>query len=245
VSRASRVAVAAALAVLLAGGSVAGAVPGVPTAVATSTVGDDGPEPALGNAGDDPAIVAVYPNPVADGDRGEFVVLDLPAGNYSLDDGEKRVALPNVTGRVAVTAAPALVRNLTDERVVGVPEFPALANGGERLRLRRGNATVATAQIGPAVELDLDSKRRPRGALHLRYQYRLFDESIEDIRLLVFPVGDSETVDDEITDRRRYKLIRRSMLKIPLGTLFEDDRIDGGGLNLLLVPVDESQLDSR
>ena len=140
-----------ALTVLLCAAPVVGTVPpagAVPSVGASSTATTATPSEA--------AIVAVYPNPVADGDRGEFVVLDLPAEEaYRLDDGEGRVALPNVTGRVAVTAAPALVRNLTDARVVGVTGMPALANGGERLRLRQDNETVATARYRDAPEGEL------------------------------------------------------------------------------------------
>jgi phosphatidylserine/phosphatidylglycerophosphate/cardiolipin synthase-like enzyme len=107
----------------------------------------------------DARIPAVYPNPVADGDRGEFVVLDLPASSpnatYRLGDGEGRVALPNASGRVAVTAAPDLVRNLTDVRAVAVEGFPSLANGGERLVLTRDNETVARARYRDAPEGEL------------------------------------------------------------------------------------------
>jgi len=164
VAFAFRVAFALVLGLAPVAGVVAvGAVPG--TASVAADVERATPE--SGNGTDDAAIVAVYPNPVADGDRGEFVVLDLPAstgsknekrhGNgtatatYRLDDGEDAVALSG-TGRVAVTAAPALVRNLTDVHVVGVEGMPSLANGGEQLRLTRGNETVATARYRDAPE---------------------------------------------------------------------------------------------
>jgi phosphatidylserine/phosphatidylglycerophosphate/cardiolipin synthase-like enzyme len=103
-------------------------------------------------------IAAVYPNPVADGDRGEFVVVDAPngtaLGDYRLSDGDGALALPNRTvgGRVAVTTAPAAVRNLTGVPVVAANGSVALANGGERLRLRRGNTTVARARYREAPE---------------------------------------------------------------------------------------------
>jgi len=105
-----------------------------------------------------PLIAAVYPNPVADGDRGEFVVLDVPngmdLGRYRLTDGDGALVLPNRTvgGRVAVTTAPATVRNLTRYTVVAANGSVALANGGERLRLYRGNATVARARYREAPE---------------------------------------------------------------------------------------------
>ncbi|QLH82778.1 phospholipase D-like domain-containing protein [Halosimplex pelagicum] len=105
-----------------------------------------------------PGIGAVYPNPVADGDRGEFVVLDAPngtdLGDYRLSDGDGALVLPNRTvgGRVAVTTAPGAVRNLTRVPVVAANGSVALANGGERLRLRRGNTTVARARYREAPE---------------------------------------------------------------------------------------------
>ena len=122
--------------------------------VASGAVADAGSvTPESTNGTDDVAIVAVYPNPVADEDRGEFVVLDLPASDvtYRLDDGEDAVNVSG-TGRVAVTGAPALVRNLTDTRVVGVEGMPSLANGGEQLRLTLVNETVATARYRDAPE---------------------------------------------------------------------------------------------
>ena len=67
----------------------------------------------------EPRIVAAYPNPVADGDRGEFVVLDVPPNTdldtLTLADGEDRAQLPNrtVEGRVVLTAAPERVPNDT------------------------------------------------------------------------------------------------------------------------------------
>uniref|UniRef100_UPI00373AE23B phospholipase D-like domain-containing protein n=1 Tax=Halosimplex carlsbadense TaxID=171164 RepID=UPI00373AE23B len=120
-----------------------------------------------------PRIVAVYPNPVADGDRGEFVVVDAPngtdLGRYRLSDGDSALVVPNrtVTGRVAVTTAPAAVRNLTRLTVVAANGSVALANGGERLRLRRGNTTVARARYREAPEGKI-GRFDDRGALAWR-----------------------------------------------------------------------------
>jgi len=131
-----------------AAGSVTSASAGASTAAGVGT-----PTPGSGNGTDRAAIVAVYPNPVADEDRGEFVVLDLPPSNatYRLDDGEDAVNVSG-TGRIAVTGAPELVRNLTDTRVVGVEGMPSLANGGEQLRLARANETVARVRYRDAPE---------------------------------------------------------------------------------------------
>ena len=102
------------------------------------------------DAGAEPVIVAAYPDPIADGDAGEFVVIDVSAstdtGRYTLTDGEATVPLANVshTGRVALSATPERARNVTDAPVVGVDDL-TLANGGERLRIRRNGTVVDRA----------------------------------------------------------------------------------------------------
>jgi len=120
----------------------------------------------------DPAIVAAVPNPVADGDAGEFVVLDVPktGANWTLGDGERVVSLPadRPATRVAVTADPNATRRLTDTPVVAVPHL-ALANGGERLRLRRNGTVVASLDYRDApdgerlVRTDDGTRWRPVG----------------------------------------------------------------------------------
>ncbi|WP_423999412.1 phospholipase D-like domain-containing protein [Haloarcula salina] len=107
------------------------------------------------------AIAAVYPDPIAGGDRGEFVILSVPAGTalgeYSLSDGDGTVSLPNATGsgRVVASTAPDHTRRLTDSRVVGVDGHLALANGGERIRLLRGERTVDAVRYSAATEGEL------------------------------------------------------------------------------------------
>lgn len=105
-----------------------------------------------------PALVGVHPNPVADGDRGEFVLLRVPNGTdlsrFALDDGEQRADLPNqtVSGTVALTGDPYSTENLTDHAVVRVRGLPRLANGGERLELCSANRTIATLSYEDAPE---------------------------------------------------------------------------------------------
>jgi phosphatidylserine/phosphatidylglycerophosphate/cardiolipin synthase-like enzyme len=122
------------------------------------------PAPADADAGG-PRVVAVAPNPATDGDRGEHVVVD-PAGatNLTLSDGETRVAVPPATDPVALAVDPEAARGLTDRRVVAAPGL-ALANGGERLRLRRGNSTVDTLayESAPEAERYVNGTWRPRG----------------------------------------------------------------------------------
>jgi len=106
----------------------------------------------------EPSVHAVYPNPVAPEDRGEFVVLDLPngtaLGGLAVSDGGDPVPLPNRTGsgRVAVTTAPERVRDLTEYRVVGVDGHLAFANGGGRVALLRNGTVLDAVRYGSADE---------------------------------------------------------------------------------------------
>lgn len=135
--------------------------------------GSAAPSPAVRETASEghPQLVGIYPNPVPDGDAGEYVLLETPRetnlSGYVLADGEARVRLPPavVTGRVALTAAPDRVRNLTDATVVGVP-LPGLANGGERVRLLRENRTVSviTYEDAPEAERLVGGQWRPIAA---------------------------------------------------------------------------------
>ncbi|MDS0221057.1 phospholipase D-like domain-containing protein [Haloarcula sp. S1AR25-5A] len=113
------------------------------------------------NSPAEPSIHAVYPDPIAGGDEGEFVVLDVPdgtdIGQYALTDGDGTADIPNTTarGRVVLSTAPNRTRALTDRPVVGFDSHLALANGGERVRLQRGNRTVDTVRYTDAVEGEL------------------------------------------------------------------------------------------
>jgi len=121
----------------------------------------------------DAAIAAAVPNPRADGDAGEFVVLRLPtasSANWTLGDGERVVALPpdRPSSRVAVSADPTATRRLADVPVVAVPHL-SLSNAGERLRLRRDGVVVATLDYRSApagerlVRTDDGTRWRPVG----------------------------------------------------------------------------------
>ncbi len=130
---------------------------GVATAPGTATGGpthadvpsppnaSDAPSPS--NASTEPRIAAVHPNPIADEDRGEFVVLEFPAptnlSGWRLDDGETTVRLPNrtVEGSIAVSPEPAAARNLTDHPVRAI-EHLRLSNAGETVRLRHRGVVV-------------------------------------------------------------------------------------------------------
>jgi phosphatidylserine/phosphatidylglycerophosphate/cardiolipin synthase-like enzyme len=138
-----------------------------------------------------PRVEVVYPNPVADGDPGEYVLLSFPertaVGNWTLSDGETTISLPNrtVSGAVLVaanvSAARRLRANVSAPRAVGakgsagsgsrVPGVTAaglaLSNGGERLVLARPNGTTAHAvayEDAPEGERYVDGAFRPLGA---------------------------------------------------------------------------------
>ncbi|EMA50878.1 MULTISPECIES: phospholipase D-like domain-containing protein [Halococcus] len=111
-------------------------------AVATPGVTADGAQP------DGPHVAAVYPNPLAAEDAGEYVVLTFPEATnlsgWTLSDGETNVSLPNATmeGRIAVTATPNATTNLTTASIVSVNESVSLANGGDEITLHDGERVV-------------------------------------------------------------------------------------------------------
>lgn len=122
----------------------------------------------VGTAPDDGSvhIAAVYPNPYTHQDRGEYVALatDGPTSldGWSLADDSTAVRLPNVTvdGRAVFSPAPALTRNRTEDPVHELPAGLALANTGDRVTLRRGDAVVDSVSYEDAPEGEVG---RPTG----------------------------------------------------------------------------------
>jgi phosphatidylserine/phosphatidylglycerophosphate/cardiolipin synthase-like enzyme len=154
-------------ALALAGTATGGAVP-PGTAAGTAPPAAAGPAEAGGDSprgGSTPRIVAVFPNPAADGDAGEFVVVD-PAGvtGLRLADGEGTVPVPPADRPVALAADPDTARRVTDRRVVPADGL-ALANGGERLRLRRDGRTLDAVayEDAPESERYVDGRWLPYG----------------------------------------------------------------------------------
>jgi phosphatidylserine/phosphatidylglycerophosphate/cardiolipin synthase-like enzyme len=94
-----------------------------------------------------PEIIAVHPNPVADGDAGEYIVVHAPP-NATLSDGEDTTS---VSGTAVLSSDPAAARNLTDRRPV-LDASLALANGGETLTLARDGRTLNTVTYEDAPE---------------------------------------------------------------------------------------------
>jgi phosphatidylserine/phosphatidylglycerophosphate/cardiolipin synthase-like enzyme len=103
-------------------------------------------------------IEAVYPNPIAPDDAGEFVVLAVPndtdLSTLTLSDGERRVRLPEATvsGRVALSAHPERVRPRTDLPVLALDRRLRLSNAGETVTLARAGRIVATLSYDRAPE---------------------------------------------------------------------------------------------
>jgi phosphatidylserine/phosphatidylglycerophosphate/cardiolipin synthase-like enzyme len=115
--------------------------------------------PATDRAVQTPHIVSIYPNPVYPGDRGEFVVLSLPAENRSptltLTDGEDRVTVPtDRSGRLAV-ATEVAARNLTDVPVLVADGPLKLANAGEWVALRSDRRELDNVSYPQAPEGEL------------------------------------------------------------------------------------------
>ena len=140
-----------ALTTLLGAGLVlATAVPAVgATAIADPTVPERAADELTdaSDDGDDPRILELYPNPVTHEDRGEYLIVRLPApGNWSLTDGYFTTAVPPaVSGVVAISMHPADTRPHLADRTVPVirPEsyFP-LATTDERIALQRDGVAV-------------------------------------------------------------------------------------------------------
>jgi hypothetical protein len=157
------------LAVVLLAVAVLATVPPATATAANATATVNGTTAANATADAPPEIVAVYPNPVADGDAGEFVIVRFPeetaVRNWSLADGESNASLPNATvsGRVAVSPDPEVARNLTDARVLALADDLALANGGETVRLVRVYATNSSATASSATVSTVTYESAPEG----------------------------------------------------------------------------------
>ena len=115
-------------------------------------------------------IVGLLPNPVAADDAGEYVLLSLPPGNWTVDDGEGVVAVrQRRAGTVVVTAEPEALSDPPAGRLIA--QGIALSNAGERIVLRRGgpNGSIVDAiEYGRAPEgerwvRDGDPRWRPVG----------------------------------------------------------------------------------
>lgn len=124
------------------------------------------------------AIVELYPNPVADGNRGEYLVVDLPRpGNWSLWDGHHRARLPNgAVGTVGVAMDPRNASRHVDRRIYRVDHFP-LSTEGDRIELRYEGTTVDVVEYADAEEATV--WRRDTG--WQPYGYEAFDTATRNV----------------------------------------------------------------
>lgn len=103
-------------------------------------------------------ISVVVPNPVAENDAGEYIVLTFHdrtnLSGWAITDGETTVMLPNrtVIGRIAVTTDPGAVRAMVDLPVVRLRGGLALANDGERIRLTYRGTSIDAVTYSRAPE---------------------------------------------------------------------------------------------
>ncbi|UWG50279.1 Phosphatidylserine/phosphatidylglycerophosphate/ cardiolipin synthase or related enzyme [Halalkaliarchaeum sp. AArc-CO] len=115
----------------------------------------------------DARILEAYPNPHADGDPGEYVVLEVPTdGNWTLTDGTTTVEIPDRTGRFAVSTEPEIAAEFAEVPVYGLEGRLRLADDGETLRLSENGTTKDEISYG----------RAPVGARWLREDGELVRE---------------------------------------------------------------------
>ena len=120
-----------------------------------SAVEEDGSEltagPSTANGSTPgPRIVAAFPDPVAEDDIGEYVVVDAAGtANLTLSDGESSISIPPA-GVVALSAHPNATRELVDAPVVDSGLY--LSNGGEELVLRRDDRVIDRLEYDRAGE---------------------------------------------------------------------------------------------
>lgn len=106
----------------------------------------------------DAEIVGVYPNPIAEDDAGEFVVIKVPnttnVSGWQLRDGESNVSLPNTTvsGRVVLSTEPETATDVVDGPVKPLTGTLALTNSGERLQLVADNTSIDAVEYDTAPE---------------------------------------------------------------------------------------------
>ena len=154
----SAVRVAVAVAVLLAAVAAApgGAVASESVASADAVASGGAVAPGATNATGvetAPRIVELYPNPVTEGNRGEYLVVRLPGpGNWSLSDGYHDASLPaDVNGTVAFSMEPDLARSHLDGRGIAVRPLDAyfpLSASGDRIELRYEGEPVDVVEYG-------------------------------------------------------------------------------------------------
>lgn len=129
-----------------------------PVAASTS---DLSPDPSINASASTVRVESVYPNPVTDGDRGEFVHLSARrCPNVTITDGETRGTIEtnaaNARTHVVVTddpRAPAIeIIRSQYPNLTAVESSLALANGGERISVSCGDRAADETRYSSARE---------------------------------------------------------------------------------------------
>ncbi|ESS12347.1 MAG: phospholipase D [uncultured archaeon A07HR60] len=110
----------------------------------------------------DGLIRAVYPNPPANGDPGEYLRLYLPTrGAWTLTDGHTTVDIAtSVVGEVVVAVDPVAASTHVDAEVIRLHGRLQMADDGDRITLQRGETPVDRVSYDRAPEGELWSRAR-------------------------------------------------------------------------------------
>lgn len=163
-------------------------------------------------AGGKPAnatLVAAYPNPVADGDPGEFVTVRFEEATnttgWTLTDGKTTARLPNRTieGTVAVAVRPEDARNHTDHEVFALSGRLRLADEGDRLELRANGEVVASERYRRAPESERRDFEAGRWVPIGATDYEPIETTGESARAFVLPDAPDVVIEElEAADER-------------------------------------------
>ncbi len=157
----------------------------------------------------DPEIVAIYPDPVAENDQGEFVELIVHSSTSSLvlrdDEGAVAVSNTTVQGRVQIALDSSKPPPTDGAQTVGTNGTLSLANTGERLELVADGRVVDVVSYENArsgeryISTDDGWEWRPRGATDLP----VVESSHAQATLYAFPGGTKPVVSSlkSATDR--------------------------------------------
>ncbi|MFB6121588.1 MAG: phosphatidylserine/phosphatidylglycerophosphate/cardiolipin synthase family protein [Halobacteriaceae archaeon] len=153
-----------------------------------------------------PTIVGVVPNPVADGDVGEFVAVRVPTdtdlSTLRVADGESVARGPNATASGVVYLSPTPNATPDTRPTYGLRGTLSLSNSGERVELRRNETVLDVTEYGDAPEAELwNGSWQPLGATNLRVT------AVSDVRTTAFVLPDSAGIPRSVVrsaDRRLF-----------------------------------------
>lgn len=148
-----------------------------------------------------PRIDTVAPNPVSEGNIGEFVVIDpgpvTDLGQWRLTDGNREAVLPSahVEGPVAVSRNPRVTELLTDRPVLGWDGALQLAADGDVIQLVDPDGRVVDEVNYPRTSRDDHWRRDGEGLTASPAEYRpLRFDARHDGRATVFVLPDAPDV---------------------------------------------------